>query len=227
MKECLIIKKMIVVLILGLALAGCVTRPSPPTYFYMIAPLVSGTEQSVLEMEKEHTVIAISNVLIPSYLDRNQIVTRLNEVEYELGEFDQWAEPINDNLTRAVAQNLSRILAADTVDVFPAAKEVPHNYIIGIEVIRLDGKLDDHITLSARWAIFGRDQDDLIVLRKFEHQEKIVDQPAKLKPAPAASDTAQSMPRENYRGLVLAQSRAVEKLSRDIAAAVKEILKKP
>jgi uncharacterized lipoprotein YmbA len=192
----------------------------------MIAPLVPGEEESSSVMEKKQIVIAILNVLIPSYLDRNQIVTRLDDVEYELGEFDQWAEPINDNLTRAIAENLSRLLAAEGADVFPAAKEVPYEYGIGIEVIRLDGKLDDHVTLIARWAIFGRDQDDLIVLRKFEHQEKIVDKPAKRKPAPVAPGTAQSMPRENYKGLVLAQSRAVEKLSRDIAAAVKRTLAK-
>ena len=216
--------KMIAVLTLGLALTGCLTKASAPTSFYMIAPMVPGAQESSSVMEKKQTVIAILNVLIPSYLDRNQIVTRLDEVEYELGEFDQWAEPINDNLTRAVAQNLSRLLAADGADVFPAAKEVPYEYGIGIEVIRFDGKLDDHITLTARWAIFGRDQDDLIVLRKFEHQEKIVDQPAKHKPAPAASGTAQSMPRENYKGLVLAQSRAVEKLIQDIAGAMKKTL---
>ena len=128
---------LITVLIFGLALAGCVTKPSPPTNFYMLAPLIPPAEGSPAGMEKEQTVIAIANVLIPTYLDRNQIVTRQNETEYGLGEFDQWAEPLNDNLTRVIAQNLSRLLAADSVDVFPAAKEVPHEYRIGVEVIRL------------------------------------------------------------------------------------------
>ena len=224
MKEFFLGKKKVGVLILLLALAGCVTHPSPPTYFYMIAPLTPVAEKPSGEMEKEKTIIAILDVLIPSYLDRNQIVTRLNEIEYGLGEFDQWAEPLNDNLTRAIAQNLSRLLAEDGADVFPAAKEILYEYGIGIEVIRFDGKLDDHVTLIARWGIFGADEGDLIVLRKFEHQEKIVDRPAK--PKPAAPGTAESFKRENYRGLVMAQSRAVEKLSRDIAAAVKEILAK-
>jgi uncharacterized lipoprotein YmbA len=224
MNEFLVRKKMIGVLILGLALAGCVTKASPPTYFYMIAPLVPRAQEPSSAMDKEQTVIAIRNVLIPSYLDRNQIVTRLDEVEYELGEFDQWAEPINDNLTRAVAQNLSRMLAADAVDVFPAAKEVAYEYSIGIEVIRLDGKLDDQVTMIARWAIFGADEEDLIVLRKFEHREKIDPEIKKKKSKPQG--TGPTYERENYKALVIAQSRAVEKLSRDIAAGVKEILKK-
>lgn len=223
MKAFLVSRKTIGVLILGLALAGCVTQPSPPTYFYMIAPLVPGAEEPPSAMGKEQTVIAILNVLIPSYLDRNQIVTRLDDVEYGLGEFDQWAEPINDNLTRAIAENLSRLLAEEGADVFPAAKEVPYEYGIGIEIIRLDGKLDDHITLSARWAIVGRDRDDLIVLRKFEHREKI--EADTEKPKSTSPGTAQAFKRENYKGLVMAQSRAVEKLSQDIAAEIKKILK--
>ncbi len=213
---------MFVFLILGLVLAGCVTKPSAPTYFYMIAPLVPPAEAPPAAMEKEHTIIAIRNVLIPSYLDRNQIITRLNEIEYGLAEFDQWAEPMNDNLTRVIAQNLSRLLAANAVDVFPAAKEVPHTYFIGIEVIRLDGKLDDHVTMIARWAVFGEDEDDVIVLRKFEHQEKVEAAAAKPK---SQFQTDEEVVREDYNGFVMAQSRAVEKLSQDIADAVKEILK--
>jgi uncharacterized lipoprotein YmbA len=214
----------ITVLILWLALAGCVGQPSPPTNFYMLAPLIPPAGETPAATEKGQTVIAIMDVLIPSYLDRNQIVTRLNEIEYGLAEFDQWAEPINENLTRVIAQNLSRLLASDAVDVFPAAKEVPHEYRIGVEVIRLDGKLRDHVTLIARWAISEADQEDLIVLRKFEHQEKIEDNTPKKK---SQFQTAEDDIPENYKGLVMAQSRAVEKLSRDIAAAVKEILKKP
>ena len=222
MKRLFVRNKMIGVLILGLALAGCVTNPSPPTYFYMMEPLVPPVEEPSAAMEKKQTVIAISTVRIPSYLDRNQIVTRLKATEYGLGEFDQWAEPVDDNLTRVIAQNLSRLLADDAADIFPAAKEVPYDYRIGVEVIRLDGKLDDQATLIAQWAIFGDDEEEMIVLRKFEHREKIEAEIKKRKSKPQG--TAPTYERDNYTGLVMAQSRAIEKLSRDIAAAVKVIL---
>jgi uncharacterized protein len=222
MKKLIARNKVIGVLILGLALAGCVTNPSPPTNFYMIAPLIPSAEEMPAAMENKKTVIAIRNVLIPSYMDRNQIVIRLNEVEYGLAEFNQWTEPINDNLTRAVAQNMSRLLAGEAVDIFPAAREVPHEYFIGIEVIRLDGKLGEQVTMIARWAVFGAEEEDLIVLRKFEHREKIE--------VAATKSKSQSQPdqvdtqREDFKGLVMAKSRVVEKLSQDIADAVKEIL---
>jgi uncharacterized lipoprotein YmbA len=204
MKTFFLQHKLMTLLILLPALAGCVTQPSPPTNFYMMAPLSPSTEKMSAETEKRLTVIAIATVLVPSYLDRNQIVTRLGVAEYELAEFDQWVEPVGENLTRVVAENLSRLLAADNADVFPAAREVPHDYSIGIEVIRLDGNLGDQVMLIARWAIFGADDEDLIMLRKFEHQEKTEN--------------------ETYKGLVLAQSRAVEKLSQDISEAMKKTM---
>ena len=141
MKACFLRHKMIAVFILLPALAGCVTQPSAPTNFYMMAPLIPSAEKPSADAEKEQTVISIMAVRIPSYLDRNQIVTRLNETEYGLAEFNQWAEPMDANLTRVIAQNLSRLLAADNADVFPAARELPYDYEVGVEVLRLDGKL--------------------------------------------------------------------------------------
>ena len=71
-------------------------------------------------------------------------------------------------------------------------------------MIRLDGNLADKATLVAQWALLEGEEDDLMLVRRSEYQE------------PAADNT--------YRSLVLAKSRAVEKLSRDMAAAIKEAL---
>jgi uncharacterized lipoprotein YmbA len=64
--------------------------------------------------------------------------------------------------------------------------------------------LGDQVTLVARWTLLGNEEDDLKLMRRSEYQE------------PAADETVKE--------LVLAKSRTVEKLSRDIAAAVKKTL---
>ena len=119
---------------------------------------------------------------------------------------DQWIGALGDTLTRVIAENLSRLLSADSADVFPSARSILFDFSIEVEVMRLDGKLGEQVTLIARWAILGRDEDDLIVLQRSEYQETAED--------------------KTYKGLVLAQSRAVEKLSQDIAKAVKKTLSK-
>jgi uncharacterized lipoprotein YmbA len=183
-----------------LALYGCMARPTVPTNFFMLAPLAAKTSG---EAGEGRILVAVKTVQIPGYLDRPQIVTRQNEMEYQLAEFNRWAEALGDTLTRVIAENLSQLLSAASVEVLPAANSIAFDYSIEVEVLRLDGRLGEQVTLSARWAIFGPDED-LILLRKSEHRE-------------AAGD-------DSYRGLVTAQSRTVEKLSRDITAAMQKTL---
>ena len=71
-------------------------------------------------------------------------------------------------------------------------------------MLRLDGNLGDQVTLVAQWALLEGEGDDLILMRRSEYQE------------PTADNT--------YKGLVLAKSRTIEKLSRDMAVAIKGAL---
>ena len=72
--------------------------------------------------------------------------------------------------------------------------------------MRLDGNLGAQVTLIAQWALLETEEDDLMLMRRSEYQE------------PVAGNT--------YKELVLAKSRTIEKLSRDIAAAIKQALAK-
>jgi thymidylate kinase len=65
--------------------------------------------------------------------------------------------------------------------------------------------LGDQATLVAQWALLEAEEDDLILMRRSEYQELAAD--------------------NTFKGLVLAKSRTIETLSRDIAAAVKKTLK--
>jgi hypothetical protein len=70
----------------------------------------------------------------------------------------------------------------------------------------LDGNLGSQAALVVQWAFLEAEEDELILMRRSEYQE------------PAADNT--------YKGLVLAKSRTIETLSRDIAAAIKKTLAK-
>jgi hypothetical protein len=190
-------------MICWLALAGCLGGPSAPTNFYMLSPL-SPTQAGTSAATAEGGIrIGLVTVVVPEYLNRNEIVVNLDNTVYRLAEFNQWAEPLNDNLTRVLAENLTNLLRDDLIDVFLASdSSIPLDYRLEVDVIRLDGNLGDQVTLVVQWALLGNEEDDLILMRRSEYQE------------PAADNT--------YKGLVLAQSRTVEKLSRDIAEAIKK-----
>jgi hypothetical protein len=200
MKGFLFRPKHIAIMICWLALAGCLGGPSAPTNFYMLSPL-SPTQAGTSAATAEGGIrIGLVTVVVPEYLNRNEIVVNLDNTVYRLAEFNQWAEPLNDNLTRVLAENLTNLLRDDLIDVFLASdSSIPLDF-------RLDGNLGDQVTLVVQWALLGNEEDDLILMRRSEYQE------------PAADNT--------YKGLVLAQSRTVEKLSRDIAADIKKSLAK-
>ena len=194
------------IMICSLALAGCLGGPSAPTNFYMLSPLSPSQAGAAAATAEGRIRIGLETVVVPEYLNRNEIVVNLDNTVYRLAEFNQWAEPLSDNLTRVLAENLTNLLRGDLIDVFLASdSSIPTDYRLEVDVLRLDGNLGGQVSLISQWALLEAEEDELILMRRSEYQE------------PAADNT--------YKGLVLAKSRSVEKLSRDIAAAIKKTLK--
>ncbi len=205
MKRFLWRPKNLAIMILWLALAGCLGGPSAPTNFYMLSalsPPPAGTSAATAEGRVR---IGLVTVVVPEYLNRNEIVVNLDNTVYRLAEFNLWAEPLNDNLTRVLEENLTNLLRDDSIDVFLTTdSSIPTDYRLEVDVLRLDGNLGNQVTLVAQWALLEAEEDELTLMRRSEYQE------------PAADNT--------YKELVLAKSRTIEKLSHDMAVAIKGAL---
>mgnify|MGYP001826109207 CR=1 FL=1 len=205
MKRFLSRPKHLTIIICWLALAGCLGGPSAPTNFYMLSALSPSPAGTSATTAEGRIRIGLVTVVVPEYLNRNEIVVNLDNTLYQLAEFNQWAEPLNDNLTRVLEENLTNLMGNDLNDIiFASDSSIPADYRLEVDVIRLDGNLGDQVTLVAQWALLEAEEDDLILMRRSKYLE------------PAADNT--------YKGLVLAKSRMVEELSRDIAADVKKAL---
>ena len=207
MKRFLFRPKHIVIMICWLALTGCLGGPSAPTNFYMLSPLSSSQAGMSAATAEGRIRIGLATVVVPEYLNRNEIVVNLDNTVYRLAEFNQWAEPMSNNLTRVLAENLANLLRADSISVFLSSdSSIPTDYRLEVDVLRLDGNLGSQVNLDAQWALLEAEEDELILMRRSEYQESAAD--------------------NTYKGLVLAQSRTVEKLCRDMAAAIVKALAK-
>ncbi len=180
-------------------LAGCAT--SRDTRFYVLTPLPAAERPGGVSATRP-PAIGLRPVELPEYLDRPQIVTRAGENALQLAEFDRWGAPLQENLTRVLAENISALVPADRVAVFPWMKETPIEYEITVEVARLDGALGASCSLVAHWAIAGRGGKDSLAAGKSSHTESAGD---------------------SYATLVAAHSRLVGALGRDIATALKGV----
>ena len=205
MKAILHRQKHIAIIVLALALTGCLGGQSPPTSFYMLSPLNPSQTGTLAATADGRIRIGLSTVTVPEYLNRSEIVINLDNTVYQLADFSKWAEPLSDNLTRVLEENLTNLLHDDSIDIFLASdSSIRPDYRLEVDVLRLDGNLGDQVTLVALWALLAAEEDDLIVMRRSEYQ------------ASAADNT--------YKELVMAKSLTIEKLSQDIALNVKTAL---
>ena len=197
--------KHIAIILLSLTLAGCLGGQSPPTNFYMLSALSPSPAGTSPESAEARIHIGLETVVIAEYLNRNEIVFNLDNTIYQLADFNQWAEPLSHNLTRVLEENLTKLLQDDSIEVFLASESsIPFDYRLEVDVLRLDGNLGDQVTLVARWALLEAEEDDLKLMRRSEYQEQAAD--------------------NTYKGLVLAKSRTIEELCRDMAVAIKKAL---
>ncbi len=179
--------------------AGCTSRPE--TRFYVLTPLASVERPA--DPPPHPPVIGLRRVSVPEHLDRPEIVTRVGKNMLEVAEFDHWGSSLPENFTRVLAGDLSALVPADRVAVFPWTRDNPVEYEVAVEVMRLDGTLGANCSLVANWAIFKKGGREPIATGTSSHTESAGN---------------------SYTTLVAAHSRLVAALGRDIATAFKAVL---
>ncbi len=184
-------------------LGGCIGGKTQPSRFYVLSPLPGETGKQVAAA-KRSVAIGVGPVSLPPYLDRPEIVTRASGNELHLSEFDRWAEPLQRNFSRVLAENLSILIPTDRTAVFPWEKSMPIDYQVLVDVTRFEGYADGNSLLMARWSIFGADGKQELLTRQ------------------STLTTPTGAP-QNYEATVSALSRSLADLSHEIAAEITAI----
>lgn len=190
------------ILTFTMGLAGC---RSEPTNFYLLTP-VQGPDDGSDTQSASGPWIGVGPVEVPPYLDRPQIVLQAGAGEVIMGEFDRWAEPLHDGVSRVLGENLAVLVPTNRITTFPWRRAAAIDYQVVVHLIALDSDADGNVSLAARWAVMG--PGDIELLRR---QTKLT-QPA---------DT------RNYADIVLAMSRAVASLAGEIADGIKSLRRTP
>lgn len=148
--------------------------------------------------------IGIGPVKIPDYLNRNPIVSRTTGSGVILAQFDRWAEPLDSGISRVMAEDLSRLLCAKTVHIFPWKAGTPIDYRVIVDVLRLDGTVGGEVAFDAQWSVspLGHERKTLIA--------------NSLRVSEKAGEAG-------YNSLVEAHSRMIGQLSKEIAAGIGDL----
>jgi uncharacterized lipoprotein YmbA len=119
-----------------------------------------------------------------------------------MDEFNRWAAPLQNNIARVVADDLASMLGTTRVTLSSQTLGAGPDYRITIEVQSFESVPGKEALLDAVWTVL-RTKDNV-------------------------SETGRSTVRETVQGtgydaLAAAHSRAVDHMSRDIAAVVKKL----
>jgi uncharacterized lipoprotein YmbA len=187
----------------GCSLLG--SGPQPRTRFFMLNSLSASGQPAESLAALPHVAIGVGPIRLPEYLDRRDIIVRNSRNEFELAELHQWAEPLGDTFARVLSDNLSLLLGSNKIAAFPWRSSIPVDYQVIVQVLQLDGPSAGPVVLRARWQIFNGDGKRLLEYAYSAYEEKTEG--------------------STIDALVTAESRAVERLSREIAAAIARLAK--
>jgi uncharacterized lipoprotein YmbA len=149
-------------------LVGCLGT-SPAARYYLLDPLPADESVQTPAEFETGLMLGIGPVLLPDYLERQQIVTRKNDHAVRLAEFDRWAEPLKQNFIRVLKENLAMLTGTDYVLMEPWPKAADIEYRLVVEVIRFEVDAQKEATLTTRWVLIREDDDVVLLTRRSTH----------------------------------------------------------
>jgi uncharacterized lipoprotein YmbA len=193
----------------SIGLASCAV--SDPTQFYALsrvaAPRASTASASIAMSSVGGTGIGgigVGPVIVPGYLDRNQIVIRTGTDQVQISAFHRWAEPLEDGIARVLAEEIAGRVPTERVVVFPWRGRIARTiqYQVVVAVVRFDGRQGGDVTLDARWRVLASNGSELAFQR---------------------STVIQGVEGSGYEPMIAAMDRALGILGQEIAAEIRAL----
>lgn len=188
-------------LILALApLAACgllgTPRPDPTRFFTLSTPAPESGRTSSL-------TIGMGPNTWPGYLDRPQMVTRLDDERIVLSPTDRWAEPLRTQFERGLAYQMMGDLGTDEIVVFPWWPTRHIDAVVEVNVRAFEANADGSAHLDAVWTVKDSHRDHALQTGQCSIREPI---------SPGGTEQA-----------VAAMGRALSELGDAIAADVQRV----
>ena len=174
--------------------AGCASTPASRFYTLNAAGGPGATSSNLS--------IAVGPVSVPAVVDRPQIVVSAGPNQVRMEEFNRWAAPLQNNIARVVADNLVLMLGTPRVTLSAQTLSADTDYRAAIDVQRFESTPGEAAILDAVWTV-RRTKDSKAETGRTTLREIVQE--------------------KSYDALAAAHSRALARLSRDIADAVRAL----
>lgn len=184
------------------SLAGC--SSTKPSKFYMLSPITDTAPSSASDSDKKY-IVGVGPIKFPEYLARSQIIRFSGSNEVVVGEFNRWAEPVEENVTRVLRTNLNRLLKSSYAVNFPWERALKVRFQVMVDIHQFETTPDGNVDLDAHWTIFKLSEKKTAeIVRSFKYRKKLDGM--------------------DYSKIVAQKSTALEMMSKDIAKEMQKLL---
>jgi hypothetical protein len=177
----------------AVTVTGCA---SPRSNFYTLAPSAKTVAAAASYS------VSVGPVSVPAAVDRPQMVVRLAPNQVAIDEFHRWASPLPDAISRVIAENLATTLGTPHVTVFSQPTAAGARYRVLVDVLRFESAPGESATLDAVWTVRGTKDGTTRSGR---------------------TTASEPVPDREYATLAAAHSRALGRLSADLAGAIQAL----
>ncbi len=143
-----------------IALGACGT--SPPSRYYAL----ENAGYDSIDDGPNSVVLGVGPIRVPEYLERPQIVTRGQNRELHIDDFNRWAEPVGHAQLTVLASNLDGLLQDVIVLAYPYGRIADYDYRLVARVERFDMDASGSTVLSVQWSISGADGEPVLAPRR-------------------------------------------------------------
>lgn len=147
------------------------------------------TQAPAAQAERSESAVAygLGPIILPAYLDRNQVATRLSPTEVAYSQWDRWAEPLGTNISSVLRQQLVSELGTDAIVTYPWGGSGV-DYQIEVRVLQFETDTTGASYLIARWIIRDVRRD-----RKLVTKETSLTRPGKPNDTPGSTAALSAM----------------------------------
>jgi uncharacterized lipoprotein YmbA len=189
--------------LLGLLLAGCSSlKRADTTRFYVLSSM---TPNAAAVSPRFDGLLFVAPVELASYLDNPGIVVRQGTNRVEFTEQHQWAQPLRDNLTQTLREDLAARIGNERVH--PSGRRRPGGPFLSLQVRVDQFELVERkqAALVATWQVTDGDSGQRLRVRT-SHLER-----------PLATDA------QGFGAHVSVLSELVAELAREISSALNQL----
>lgn len=186
-----------VIAMIAVACALVVGCASPPAKFYTLS-----ASPAELTAGSPNLAVVVGPISIPATVDMPQIVVTKGRNQVAPDQFNLWASPLRNNIAQVVCANLAALLETSSVASIASVSTITADYRVAIDVQAFESAPGDAATLSALWSV-----------RRVADGKTTTGRTAVREPSLEKS----------YEALAAAHSRALKRLSVDIADAIRAL----